>query len=112
MSAVIEDLEYGTVYACRAYVITESEIFYGEEITFETSYPTGIADVYEKEDEASIRVMGNTIVVSGHKPDDRVQVYTMYGAVIYNGTADEEITLESGMYIVEVGNTTKKVMVR
>ena len=112
MSAVIEDLEYGTVYACRAYVITESEIFYGEEITFETSYPTGIADVYEKEDEASIRVMGNTIVVSGHKPGDRVQVYTMYGAVIYNGTADEEITLESGMYIVNIGNTTKKVRIR
>ena len=112
MSAVIEDLEYGTVYACRAYVITESEIFYGEEITFETSYPTGIDDVYEKEDEASIRVMGNTIVVSGHKPGDKVLVYTMHGAVIYNGTADEEITLESGMYIVEVGNTTKKVRIR
>ncbi len=112
MSAVIEDLEYGTVYACRAYVITESEIFYGEEITFETSYPTGIADVYEKEDEASIRVMGNTIVVSGHKPGDKVLVYTMHGAVIYNGTADEEITLESGMYIVNIGNTTKKVRIR
>ena len=112
MSIVIEDLEYGTVYACRAYVVTDSETFYGEEITFETSFPTGIADVYEKENEPSIQVQGNTIVVSGHKPGDRVLVYTMHGAVIYNGTADEEITLESGMYIVNIGNTTKKVRIR
>ena len=112
MSIVIEDLEYGTVYACRAYVVTDSETFYGEEITFETSYPTGIADVYEKENEPSILVQGNTIVVSGHKPGDRVLVYTMHGAVIYNGTADEEITLENGMYIVNIGNTTKKVRIR
>ena len=112
MSIVIEDLEYGTVYACRAYVVTDSETFYGEEITFETSFPTGIADVYEKENEPSIQVQGNTIVVSGHKPGDRVLVYTMHGAVIYNGTADEEITLENGMYIVNIGNTTKKVRIR
>ena len=112
MSIVIEDLEYGTVYACRAYVVTDSETFYGEEITFETSFPTGIADVYEKEDEPSILVQGNTIAVSGHKPGDRALVYTMLGAVIYNGTADEEITLESGMYIVNIGNTTKKVRIR
>ena len=112
MSAVIEDLEYGTLYACRAYMATENETFYGEEITFETSFPTGIADVYEKENEPSIQVQGNTIVVSGHKPSDRVQVYTMYGAVIYNGTADEDITLESGMYIVNIGNTTKKIRIK
>ncbi|MBQ3244268.1 MAG: leucine-rich repeat domain-containing protein [Bacteroidaceae bacterium] len=109
MSVIIEELEYGTIYMCRAYARTAKETVYGEEQSFETSFPTGIKENREKN--ITIQTAGNTVYINGYNENETVFVYTLFGAVVYNGP-EKEITLNSGTYIVKVGNITKKIQIR
>ena len=109
MSVVIEELDYGTVYKCRAYAITAKETVYGEEQSFETSFPTGIEE--NREESITIQTAGNSVYINGCNENETVFVYTLFGAVAYNGP-EKEITLGSGTYIVKVGNITKKIQIR
>ena len=109
MSVIIEELEYGTIYMCRAYARTTKETVYGEEQSFETSFPTGIEENREKN--ITIQTAGNTVYINGYNENETVFVYTLFGAVVYNGP-EKEITLNSGTYIVKVGNITKKIQIR
>ncbi len=109
MSVIIEELEYGTIYMCRAYARTAKETVYGEEQSFETSFPTGIEE--NREVNITIQTAGNTVYINGYNENETVFVYTLFGAVVYNGP-EKEITLNSGTYIVKVGNITKKIQIR
>ena len=109
MSVVVEELDYGTVYKCRAYAITAKETVYGEEQSFETSFPTGIEE--NREESITIQTSGNSVYINGCNENETVFVYTLFGAVAYNGQ-EKEITLGSGTYIVKVGNITKKIQIR
>ena len=109
MSVVVEELDYGTVYMCRAYARTAKETVYGEEQRFETSYPNSIEE--NREESITIQTSGNTVYINGCNENDTVFVYTLFGAVAYNGP-EKEITLNSGTYIVKVGNITKKIQIR
>ena len=109
MSVVVEELDYGTVYKCRAYAITAKETVYGEEQSFETSFPTGIEE--NREESITIQTAGNSVYINGCNENETVFVYTLFGAVAYNGP-EKEITLNSGTYIVKVGNITKKIQIR
>lgn len=109
MSVIIEELEYGTIYMCRAYARTAKETVYGEEQSFETSFPTGIKE--NREESITIQTAGNTVYINGYNENETVFVYTLFGAVVYNGP-EKEITLNSGTYIVKVGNITKKIQIR
>lgn len=109
MSVVVEELDYGTVYMCRAYARTAKETVYGEEQSFETSYPNSIEE--NREESITIQTSGNTVYINGCNENDTVFVYTLFGAVAYNGP-EKEITLNSGTYIVKVGNITKKIQIR
>lgn len=109
MSIVVEELDYGTVYMCRAYARTAKETVYGEEQSFETSYPNSIEE--NREESITIQTSGNTVYINGCNENDTVFVYTLFGAVAYNGP-EKEITLNSGTYIVKAGNITKKIQIR
>ena len=109
MSVIIDELEYGTIYMCRAYARTAKETVYGEEQSFETSFPTGIEE--NREENITIQTAGNTVYINGYNENETVFVYTLFGAVVYNGP-EKEITLNSGTYIVKVGNITKKIQIR
>ena len=109
MSIVVGELDYGTVYMCRAYARTAKETVYGEEQSFETSYPNSIEE--NREESITIQTSGNTVYINGCNENDTVFVYTLFGAVAYNGP-EKEITLNSGTYIVKVGNITKKIQIR
>ena len=45
MTVSVADLEYGTTYVYRAYVVAAGQTTYSEEQTFTTEYPTAINDV-------------------------------------------------------------------
>ena len=107
MSVVVEELDYGTVYMCRAYARTAKETVYGEEQSFETSYPNSIEE--NREESITIQTSGNTVYINGC--NENVLVYTLFGIVVYNGP-EKEITLNSGTYIVKAGNITKKIQIR
>ena len=107
MSIVVGELDYGTVYMCRAYARTAKETVYGEEQSFETSYPNSIEE--NREESITIQTVGNAVYVNGC--NENVLVYTLFGTVVYNGP-EKEITLNSGTYIVKAGNITKKIQIR
>lgn len=107
MSIVVGELDYGTVYMCRAYARTAKETVYGEEQSFETSYPNSIEE--NREESITIQTSGNTVYINGC--NENVLVYTLFGTVVYNGP-EKEITLNSGTYIVKAGNITKKIQIR
>lgn len=92
---------------CRAYARTAKETVYGEEQSFETSYPNSIEE--NREESITIQTVGNAVYVNGC--NENVLVYTLFGTVVYNGP-EKEITLNSGTYIVKAGNITKKIQIR
>lgn len=69
----------------------------------------GIEEI-EAEGGVTIGVEGGKIVVNG-AGDAKVEVFGTSGAAIYSGSADNMPELASGIYIVRVGSTVKKVAV-
>ncbi|MBR1668451.1 MAG: hypothetical protein IJ693_09255 [Bacteroidaceae bacterium] len=94
MTATLSNLKYGTTYAYRSYVRTNSQTYYGEEITFKTGDdPTGIDGIaIERTDVPHF---------SKHA------VYTLQGVKVSNDATDLK-TLPQGVYIIN----GKKVYVK
>lgn len=70
---------------------------------------TGVEDLTVDADCATVKVDGGCIVVEGST--DPVRVFTATGTSVYAG-ADRRIAVAPGAYIVTVGRTVSKVMVR
>ena len=77
--------------------------------TIEEYTVDGIEEI-EVDGGVTISVVGGKIVVNG-AGDAKVEVFGSNGAVVYSGAADNLPELASGIYIVRVGSTVKKVAV-
>lgn len=69
---------------------------------------SGIEDVAVSQGDVKIEAHDGMIVISG-AGNDGAQVYTVAGQCVYNGPADQPISLGAGVYIVKAGETTAKV---
>ena len=94
MGVTLENLNYATTYACRAYAKTSDQTYYGEEITFKTGEnPNGIENVIAEESVSPQSI--------------RHGVYTLQGVKVSDEPTDLK-TLPQGIYIVN----GKKVFVK
>ncbi|MBR3612093.1 MAG: leucine-rich repeat domain-containing protein, partial [Bacteroidaceae bacterium] len=107
MSVLIEDLEYGMVYECRAYVRTAKETIYGDTQTFTTNFATAVEEVAETA--VNMHAANGILHISGLQADEIVHIFTLHGKAIYCGT-DKEIPLANGIYIVKAGDITSKII--
>lgn len=71
----------------------------------------GIGNIIAEEDVPNVSVDGNSIIVNGIEQDIEITVYEMSGRVIYQGRNHVIDGLERGIYIIQAGGKTFKVMI-
>ena len=98
----IENDKTYTYHVTASYNRGESE---ANAITLETTGVNGI--------KASVKVAveGRQIVVTGAS-DNNVRVIATDGKVLYSAEGDARVSVSGGIYLVQIGNRTTKVIVR
>lgn len=71
----------------------------------------GIGNIIAEEDVPNVSVDGNSIIVNGIEPDTQITIYEMSGRVIYQGQNHVVDGLERGIYIIQAGGKTFKVII-
>ncbi len=71
---------------------------------------TPVSHITVDESNIGIRSRGNTIVVTGKDDADRVEVFTLSGALVYSGTESEVTIANSGLYAVRVAGSTSALV--
>lgn len=70
---------------------------------------SNITDIFDG-DKINVVAIENEIKIIGAKNNDKIEVYSMSGQCVYNGTETTIPVATKGMYIVKVNNTTHKVI--
>lgn len=78
-------------------------------LTVLNSKTTSVPDITNSLSGVLVRAEGGRIVIAGSEAE--AEVYTPSGALVYSGL-DREISIEPGLYIVRVGATSTKVLVK
>lgn len=113
------DTDNDYVYAYEVYVINEENNEYGFDAIRATSHPyknkkhvignfAGVECIGDAADtEVSVIASNGYISVAGAQD---MEVYNTSGACVYSGSADRQVNVGKGVFIVKAGSKTKKVI--
>ena len=111
----ITGLETETRYYVRAYVTNSAGTAFGTELSFETKEaPVSGIETHHDSLELFIYYSGENLITENLKINQRVMVYSITGALVFDKIAHSRrmvISLPKGIYVVKSGLITKKAVV-
>lgn len=90
---------------------------YSQKTDFYYTDPYEISFTLSTQDSLSIKFVDNRLIVENLQKDETLDIFNIMGAKVFtrrlkSGTNEYHISLPKGYYIIRIGKTTKKIIIK